>query len=134
MDAMYRENILNHGMNPRNRGVLEPADVDYEAKNPLCGDRLRLTLRIGDDGRINAVGWDGEGCAISQAAASMLGEVLLGKTLDEARAFNRDDIVDMLGISLTMNRMKCAMLSLKVFKVGTYGLEAWIKENEIDDD
>ena len=133
MDAMYRENILDHGMNPRNRGILDPADIDFEGSNPLCGDRLRLTLRADADGRIVAVGWSGEGCAISQAAASMLGERILGMTLDEARHVSKDDIYEMLGIPLSMNRVKCALLSLKVLKVGAYGLAEWVKEQDEDE-
>ena len=127
MQDMYRENILDHGMHPRHRGVLEPADVDYEAHNPLCGDSLRLTLRLGEDGRVAEIGWDGAGCAISQAAASMLGEEIIGKTLEEIRDIDKDVIFEMLGIPIGMNRVKCALLSLKVLKVGLYGLEEWRK-------
>lgn len=133
MYDMYRENILDHGMNPRNRGVLDPADIDYEASNPLCGDRLRLTLRLDDQRRIIAVGWDGEGCAISQASASMLGEAILGKTVEEVRAIDKQFIFDLLGIPLSMNRVKCALLSLKVLTVALYGLGAW-QQHEQDDE
>ncbi len=134
MYDMYRENILDHGMNPRNRGVLDPADIDYEASNPLCGDRLRLTLRLDDQRRIIAVGWDGEGCAISQASASMLGEAILGKTVDEVRAIDKQFIFDLLGIPLSMNRVKCALLSLKVLTVALYGLGAWQQHEQDDED
>lgn len=129
-ENMYRENILDHGMHPRHRGILNPADVDFEGNNPLCGDRLRLTLRVDDDNRIVEIGWDGEGCAISQAAASMLGEKILGMTLEEARSITKEDIFEMLGISLSMNRVKCALLSLKVLKVGAYGLAEWQKDED----
>lgn len=134
MYDMYRENILDHGMNPRNRGVLDPADIDYEASNPLCGDRLRLTLRLDDQRRIVAIGWDGEGCAISQASASMLGEAILGKTVEEVRAIDKQFIFDMLGIPLSMNRVKCALLSLKVLTVALYGLGAWQQHEQDDED
>ncbi|MFQ3568737.1 MAG: Fe-S cluster assembly sulfur transfer protein SufU [Aggregatilineales bacterium] len=134
MYDMYRENILDHGMNPRNRGVLDPADIDYEASNPLCGDRLRLTLRLDDQGRIVAVGWDGEGCAISQASASMLGEAILGKTVEEVRAIDKQFIFDLLGIPLSMNRIKCALLSLKVLTVALYGLGAWQQHDQDDEE
>lgn len=134
MDDFYRENILDHGRNPRNAGVLDPADVDYEASNPLCGDRLRLTLRLDADNRVTAIGWDGDGCAISQAAASMLGEEILGKTLDEIRTIDKQEVFDMLGIPLSMNRVKCALLGLKTLKVGLYGVEAWRKLEQDDED
>lgn len=130
MDAMYRENILDHGMNPRNKGVVNPATLDFEMRNPLCGDRLRLTLRVNDEHVITALGWDGEGCAVSQAAASMLGERILGMTIDEVKHLTKEDIFDMLGIPLTANRVKCALLGLKVLHVGLYGLEFWQSEDE----
>lgn len=125
MDNMYRENILDHGMNPRNAGVLDPATIDFEVKNPLCGDRLRLTLRIGENNVVNELAWDGEGCAISQAAASLLGEEILGKSLDEIKAITRDNIFAWLGIPISANRVKCALLGLKALNVGLYGNEHW---------
>lgn len=134
MYDMYREMILDHAKNPRNRGVLNPADIDFEGHNPLCGDRLRLTMRVDENNRITEIGWTGEGCAISQASASMLGEEILGKTLDEVKAIGKEQIFEMLGIPLSMNRIKCALLSLKVLKVGAYGLAEWVKEDEADDD
>src|SRR5262245_31820851 len=90
MYEMYRENILDHGQNPRHRGILNPADIDFEGHNPLCGDRLRLTLRLDENKRITEIGWDGDGCAISQASASMLGEEILGKTLEEVRSISKE--------------------------------------------
>jgi nitrogen fixation NifU-like protein len=134
MYDIYRENILDHAQNPRYPGVLEPADIDHEENNPLCGDRLRLTLRLGENNRIIALAWDGEGCAISQASASMLGEQIMGKTLDEIRSLSKEDIFEMLGIPLSPNRMKCALLSLQVLKVGTYGRVEWLKTLDEDDD
>mgnify|MGYP001033073094 CR=1 FL=1 len=134
MYDMYRENILDHGMNPRNRGVLDPADREFEGHNPLCGDRLHLTLRIDEDERITEVGWDGEGCAISQASASMLGERIIGMTLEEARQIKKDEIFELLGIPLSMNRIKCALLSLKVLKVAAYGLSEMAELNFDDDE
>ncbi len=125
---LYHEAILDHYREPRNWGVLDPADIDHEEKNPLCGDRLRLTMRVKDN-RIVEVGWSGEGCAISQASASMLGETLIGKTLEEARAITKEDVLDLLGIQLGPVRLKCALLSLKVLKVGAWGLAGW-REHE----
>ncbi len=134
MDDMYRENILDHGMHPRHRGLLDPADIDFEGHNPLCGDRLRLTMRVDEHNRITEIGWDGAGCAISQASASMLGEEILGKTLDEVKSISKEDIFELLGIPLSMNRVKCALLSLKVLKVGAYGVAEWVKEEDADED
>lgn len=125
--------ILDHGMNPRNVGVLDPANVDYEADNPLCGDHLRLTLRLGENQRITAVGWKIEGCAVSQASASMLGEKIIGKTVGEVRQIGKQDIFDMLGIPLSPNRVKCALLSLQVLTVALYGPGEW-REQEADDE
>jgi len=125
MDNMYRENILDHGMKPRNAGGLNPATIDYEVRNPLCGDRLRLTVRIDENNVVTELGWDGEGCAISQAAASMLGEEILGKSLDEVKLFGKDDIYEWLGIPISANRVKCALLGLKAVNVGLYGLPYW---------
>jgi len=134
MDSMYRENILDHGMNPRNAGVLQPADIDYEVNNPLCGDRLRLTLQLDENHVITGIGWDGEGCAISQASASMLGEEIIGKSLDEVKKYTPDDIYDMLGIPISANRVKCAMLGLKAVHIGLYGDEYWRQLQDEDDE
>lgn len=131
MYDMYRELILDHARNRRNWGLLESGDFDHEEHNPLCGDRLRLTLRLDENGLITQVGWDGEGCAISQAAASMLGEELLGMKFEDARKLDKQMIFDMIGIPLTINRVKCATLPLKVLIVGAYGQAKW---EAIEDD
>ena len=125
MFDMYREVILDHARNGRNWGLLDEPDFDHEEHNPLCGDRLHLTLHVDDAGVIQEVGWDGDGCAISQASASMLGEKLVGMPLQDARKMNKDEILEMVGIPLTINRVKCALLSLKVLVIGAYGLEQW---------
>ncbi len=134
MDDMYREMILDHAKHQRNWGLLDPNDLDHEEKNPLCGDRLRLTLQLDDNNIITAIGWDGEGCAISQASASMLGEELIGMSLEEAKRIDKHEILDMIGIPLTINRVKCALLSLKVLIVGSLGMEQWelIEDEEAD--
>ena len=92
MYDMYREMILDHAKNQRNWNVIEPNDFDHEEHNPLCGDRLRLTLRLDNQNVIQSVGWDGEGCAISQASASMLGEELLGMSLEDAKKLDKEMI------------------------------------------
>lgn len=134
MDDMYRENILDHGMNPRNKGVLDPNTIDYEVTNPLCGDRLRLTLRVDESNVITGVGWDGEGCAISQAAASMLGEEIIGMTVDEVKDISREHVFDLLGIPISQNRVKCALLGLKALHVSLHGLDYWRKQEEAAED
>ncbi|MDT7884720.1 MAG: SUF system NifU family Fe-S cluster assembly protein [Thermoflexus sp.] len=121
MEDLYRELILDHYENPRNYGVLPDADISYEDDNPLCGDRIRIDLKV-QDGRIVDVRFSGKGCAISQASASMLTERIKGATVEEARRLTRDDILEMLGIPLGPARIKCALLSLKVLKAGLYGL------------
>ena len=134
MENLYREIILDHAREPRYWGILNPADIDYEEYNPLCGDRLRITLRIGGDETIQEIGWSGEGCAISQAAASMLGEEILGKSLAEVKAWTRDDMLALVGIPLTINRVKCALLSLKALMIGIYGQKIWERMEEEDED
>ena len=130
MDDLYREIILDHYQSPRNKEILSPADIDYEEDNPVCGDHIRLTVQLDGDERVTAVGWEGEGCAISQASASMLSEEIIGKTLEELRSFSKEDVLELLGIELGPVRIKCALLSLKVLKAGAYGLTAWPGEEE----
>ncbi|HEC24138.1 MAG TPA: SUF system NifU family Fe-S cluster assembly protein [Chloroflexi bacterium] len=130
MDDLYRELILDHYRNPRKKGLLSPADIDYEEDNPVCGDHIHLTIQLDENNVVRDVGWEGEGCAISQASASMLYETLIGKSLDEIRKISKDDILEMLGIELGPVRLKCALLSLKVLKAGAYGLTAWPGEEE----
>ena len=133
MDDMYREIILDHAKHPRHSGVLDPADIDYEDHNPLCGDRLHLTLRVDENDTITDLAWDGDGCAISQATASMLGEEILGKSLSEVKEIAKEDIFELVGIPLSMNRVKCALLSLKVLHVGIYGADHWRKIEDEDE-
>ena len=122
MQEMFRELILDHARNQRNWGLLHPNDFDHEESNPLCGDRLRLTMRLDETGRIAELGWDGEGCAICQASASMLGEELLGMRLEDAREIDKRQILDTIGLPLSINRVKCALLPLKTLVVGAFGM------------
>jgi len=124
MDDMYREMIIDHYKNPRQRGTLDPHDFSYEDDNPLCGDRIRIDVRLDAQNRIGEAAFDGVGCAISQAAADMLLESIMGKTLDEVKALGKEDVLGILGIELGPVRLKCALLSLKVLKAGVYGLES----------
>jgi nitrogen fixation NifU-like protein len=122
MDDLYRELIIDRYKNPHFRGSLNPHDISFEDDNPLCGDHIRIDLRIDGDNRVSEVAFDGHGCAISQATADLLAESVLGKSLDEVKQINKQDILDMLGIELGPVRLKCALLSLKVLKAGVYGL------------
>ncbi|MEL6403463.1 MAG: Fe-S cluster assembly sulfur transfer protein SufU [Chloroflexota bacterium] len=126
MEQMYREIILDHARNGRNFELLNEPDFDHEEHNPLCGDRLRLTLKV-EDGVITEVGWDGDGCAISQASASMFGEQLIGMQLQDAMKLDKQVVLDNIGLDLTINRVKCATLSLKTLVVGTLGAREWEK-------
>jgi len=129
VEDLYQEVILDHYQNPRNYGTLAPADISYEEDNPVCGDRIRLDLRL-QNGRVAEVRFSGHGCAISQASASMLTEFIQGKTLEEIKAMGKNDLLDLLGIPLGPVRMKCALLSLKVLKAGAYGIKDWPDEEE----
>jgi nitrogen fixation NifU-like protein len=123
MDDLYREQIIDRYKNPRSRGTLDPHDFTYEDDNPLCGDRIRIDVRVDADDRVTAAAFSGQGCAISQAAADLLTESVVGKTLDEVKQLTKDDILEMLGIELGPVRLKCALLSLKVLKAGVYGID-----------
>lgn len=132
MEDFYRENILDHYRNPRNKGQLEDPTHTHEEDNPLCGDVIRIDLHVNDQDVIDEVRFDGHGCAISQASASMLTEMIEGKTLEEAKELRKEDILEALGIEIGPVRLKCALLSLKVLKAGVYDLPEWIDEDEDD--
>ncbi len=123
------ENILDHYENPRNKGVLDDPDISHEEDNPVCGDRVRIDLKV-EDGVITDVRFSGRGCSISQAAASMLTEEIKGKPLEDVKHFDRQRVLDLLGIPIGPVRMKCALLSLKVLKAGAYGISGWPGEDE----
>ncbi|MCB8963130.1 MAG: iron-sulfur cluster assembly scaffold protein [Ardenticatenales bacterium] len=119
---MYREQIIDLYENPLNYGTLDPRDFTYEEDNPLCGDVVRIDVKLDDEGKVADVAWEGDGCAISQAAASLLTEEVKGMTLAELKAFDSQRLLDLLGVPLSMARVKCALLSLKVLKAGAYGI------------
>lgn len=127
MADLYREQILDHASHPRNFGEIENADISYEDTNPLCGDRVRIDLRI-DHGKIADIKFSGRGCAISQAAASMLTEMVIGEELASIRDISAEDMLDELGVPISPARVKCALLGLKVLKSGAYGITDWPNE------
>ena len=131
-DEIYRENILDHYKHPRCHGTLDHPDISYEDSNPLCGDVIRMDLSV-RDGRIEQVRFSGHGCSISQAAASMLCESIEGKPLEEVKKISRDDVLEMIGITLGPVRLKCALLPLKALKAGVYGIDRWPGEEDGDD-
>jgi nitrogen fixation NifU-like protein len=122
MDDLYREQIIDRYKNPLHRGVLDPHDISFEDDNPLCGDHIRIDLRLDDEKVVTEAVFSGEGCSISQASADLLVESILGKPLDEVKKLSKEDVLDLLGIDLGPVRLKCALLSLKVLKAGAYGL------------
>lgn len=125
---MYRQQILDHYKNPRNYGEMEDPTFSHVGENPSCGDTIKMDVRLEDDGEtIEYVAFSGDGCAISQASASMLSQKLPGTTLSELKEMDRDDIVDMLGVDISPMRIKCAVLAEKVAQDG-----AKIYEGEID--
>ena len=116
-EQLYREVILDHYKAPRNHGVLEPHDAIAEGQNPLCGDEVTVSVRFGQDDVIEDVGFEGRGCAISQAATSMLTDIVKGRTAQEVSAMPKEELLGELGIPLTPVRLKCAILGLGVLKL-----------------
>jgi nitrogen fixation protein NifU and related proteins len=123
MDDFYRELIIEHYKNPTHKGELNPNDITFEDENPLCGDQIRIDLRVGVDGVITEATFSGHGCAISQASADLLVEGVVGKTVEQVKMLNKNDVLELLGIELGPVRLKCALLPLKVLKAGAYGLK-----------
>ncbi len=115
---MYQEAILDHYRNPRNTGKLEEADISAHGDNPLCGDEIAIYLKLDEDTTVADVKFQGTGCAISQASASMLTVYLKGKTLKEVMEVDKERILKILGIPISPVRLKCAILSVEVLKVG----------------
>ncbi len=119
-DAIYHEMIIDYSRNPLNFGKIEEPDATYHDSNPLCGDSIDIDLKLGG-GRVSDIKFHGKGCAICMACSSVLTEMAKGKTLDEARAISKDDVLGELGLEhLQAVRIKCALLSLKVLKYALY--------------
>lgn len=121
MSSVYSEIILDYYRHPRNKGTLSHAQIKAKDSNPLCGDIIEMMLELDDHNSVKDVRFNGQGCAISQASASMLTELVKGKKLDDVRNISKDEILSLIGGQLSAVRLKCALLSLKVLKTGVYG-------------
>jgi nitrogen fixation NifU-like protein len=118
-DQLYREVILDHYKNPRGHGLLDAPDAQAEGQNPLCGDEITVSLRFDGD-TIADVGFEGRGCAISQAATSMLTEIVVGRNADEIARMPKEELLEEIGIPLTPVRLKCAILGLTTLKLALH--------------
>jgi nitrogen fixation NifU-like protein len=124
MDQLYREAILDHYKHPRRKGHLDQPDIHYHDHNPFCGDEITVELMV-EDGIVTDAAFDGRGCAISQASASMMMEEIVGMSVEELKGWTKEEILDMLGIEIGPVRLKCALLPLKALKAGIWGLDEW---------
>ena len=124
MDELYRDYILEHYKNPKNFGELPERDLEFHDKNPLCGDEMEVQIKV-EDGKIAELKWHGQGCAISQAAASIASEELIGMPVDDAAKLDADWMLEHMGIDISATRRKCALLNLKVVRGATTGDPSW---------
>lgn len=120
MSSVYSEIILDYYRYPRNKGQLSSPQIKAKDSNPLCGDVVEMQLELDSDSHVKDVRFNGQGCAISQASASMLTELVKGKSIDDVRKISKEDIFSLIGGQLSAARVKCALLSLKVLKTGLY--------------
>ncbi|MEE9252389.1 MAG: iron-sulfur cluster assembly scaffold protein [Thermodesulfobacteriota bacterium] len=126
-DTDRLEYLLDHYKYPRNYGTIENPDISHEEGNPSCGDVVRFDFKVSDN-MVAQIRFSGKGCAISQASASILSEMIKDKSLDEIKEITMDDVLGELGIKLSPIRLKCALLPLKVVKAGVYGINEWPDE------
>jgi nitrogen fixation NifU-like protein len=128
---LYAENILEHSKNPHGKALIHSPTVEHEEVNLSCGDSVKIQLMISDD-RVTAIGWDGSGCAISQAAMSMLSEELIGKTVNELEKLETQDIKQLLGVPVSARRAKCAFLCLHALKNAVHALRKEPAQNWVE--
>lgn len=126
MDDVGMEVLLDHYKDPRNFGHLDDPDVAHEEGNPSCGDQIAIEIQLSADGEtVDDIKFNGKGCAISQAASSILTEELKGQPLERAREMGKREMLDLLGIEVNPMRLKCALLALKITRAGAFGLDEW---------
>jgi len=130
MSSIYSDIILDYYRYPRNKGQITSPRIKAKDSNPLCGDVIEIQMQLDGNDKVSEIKFDGHGCAISQASASMLTELVKGKSLDEVRKIAKENVLELIGGELSAVRMKCALLSLKVLKTGVYTYLGSLEESK----